>query len=689
MLRCAIIIVCLLSGIVQATELWVDKVQDCYGKEPCYRNINSAINNSNDGDLIWVVIGDYRENIDINKDNISLIGLMEGYEKPVIKSAGISGFSIDLPDLGPGGIVSSQRSSVLIRGNNTILKNFKIINDRRDGQVANGMSILSNGNLIENNEISLYFNRGILINASSDNNFSNNNIFNNTGKGIQLVSAKNNSIECNTLSFNGINLDLNSDSGSNLIFCNKLIQRARINVIDRNGSNSWDMNYYSDNPCDSDSYGICSEPLTLSGGSITDFNPLSDPKLNICQSDFCKLVVDASANPTFGRVGETILYKINVSNKGINGLNNIKVSSDKLQIFPIKLESLESGEYFSFNASYKIKEKDLPGPFIVSFNATGSSPMCRNRIWPSKPVSVSLKGGDINLIKNVTPSRAGRLTNVTFVINATNTGNTSLRPVIVKDILPDGLDYVYDNRSSARFNQNITWNITHLDPGKSEYIELVAQINKSASGTLWNKVNATGQPPAGDNITANDTEPVEVVDISPNISVDKTVSPNKGYPLTNVTFAINVTNNGNISLDQVTIVDTLPEGMEYINSTPGGIREGWNISWNLTEPLPANKSNHIKLVARIIQTSPGNLTNTVNATGRYQNGNITSYGNETVEVIRCDPNISIEKSVSPSSGYPQTIVKFIIKVTNTGDQPLKPVLVKDALPKGLNFVDST
>ncbi len=115
MLRCAIIIVCLLSGIVQATELWVDKVQDCYGKEPCYRNINSAINNSNDGDLIWVVIGDYRENIDINKDNISLIGLMEGYEKPVIKSAGISGFSIDLPDLGPGGIVSSQRSSVLIR----------------------------------------------------------------------------------------------------------------------------------------------------------------------------------------------------------------------------------------------------------------------------------------------------------------------------------------------------------------------------------------------------------------------------------------------------------------------------------------------------------------------------------------------------------------------------------------------
>ena len=257
----------------------------------------------------------------------------------------------------------------------------------------------------------------------------------------------------------------------------------------------------------------------------------------------------------------------------------------------------------------------------------------------------------------------------------------------MKDILPDGLDYVYDNRSGARFNQNITWNITHLDPAKSEYIELVAQINKSASGTLWNIVNATGQPPAGDNVTANDTEPVEV--ITDNISVDKTVSPNKGYPLTNVTFAINVTNNGNISLDQVTIVDTLPEGMEYINSTPGGIREGWNISWNLTEPLPANKSNHIKLVARIIQTSPGNLTNTVNATGRYQNGNITSYGNETVEVIRCDPNISIEKSVSPSSGYPQTIVKFIIKVTNTGDQPLKPVLVKDALPKGLNFVDST
>lgn len=49
------------------------------------------------------------------------------------------------------------------------------------------------------------------------------------------------------------------------------------------------------------------KPLTLSGGSITDFHPLSDQKLNICQSDFCRLVVDPSANPTFGRVGETIL----------------------------------------------------------------------------------------------------------------------------------------------------------------------------------------------------------------------------------------------------------------------------------------------------------------------------------------------------------------------------------------------
>lgn len=108
MLRYAIIVACLLSGIVQAAELWVDNDVDCYGKEPCYRNINSAINSSNSGDLIRVVIGDYRENIDINKDNISLIGYLEGGEKPVIKGAGISSPAIDLPDLRQRGRVSSS-----------------------------------------------------------------------------------------------------------------------------------------------------------------------------------------------------------------------------------------------------------------------------------------------------------------------------------------------------------------------------------------------------------------------------------------------------------------------------------------------------------------------------------------------------------------------------------------------------
>ncbi|MGV8175045.1 MAG: hypothetical protein ACP5OU_05025, partial [Methanothrix sp.] len=150
-----------------------------------------------------------------------------------------------------------------------------------------------------------------------------------------------------------------------------------------------------------------------------------------------------------------------------------------------------------------------------------------------------------------------------------------------------------------------------------------------------------------------------------------------------------VTNNGKVPLDSVTIVDALPEGMEYNSSSPAGYPEGQDITRNLEEPLLVGKSKEIELVARIIQTTPGILNNTVNATGRHPNGTVKANGSEEVEVIPCNARISIQKNVSPSSGYPLTIVKFIIKVTNTGNQPLNPVTVKDDLPNGLNFVDST
>jgi uncharacterized repeat protein (TIGR01451 family) len=120
-------------------------------------------------------------------------------------------------------------------------------------------------------------------------------------------------------------------------------------------------------------------------------------------------------------------------------------------------------------------------------------------------------GPGILVNKTVSPPSGALSTNVTFLIEVTNTGDVLLKPVVVDDVLPTGLDYVSDNRSCKRIGQNISWTLPELKANESTYIELVAHINGKAFGVVWNKANAIGVPPTGDNVTDNDTEPVQVI----------------------------------------------------------------------------------------------------------------------------------------------------------------------------------
>jgi uncharacterized repeat protein (TIGR01451 family) len=206
---------------------------------------------------------------------------------------------------------------------------------------------------------------------------------------------------------------------------------------------------------------------------------------------------------------------------------------------------------------------------------------------------------------------------ITFEINVTNNGKVSLDQVNVVDSLPEGM--VYNNSTpdkNGSYGRNLIWNLAKLNSSESKNIKLIAQINDSASGTLRNEVNATGQTPAGDNVTANNSSDVEVRESCANISVTKTANPSSGCPLDLITFDINVTNNSKVPLDKVTIVDALPEGMVYNNSSPAGTPEGRNITWNLEESLLVGKSKNIKLIAQINDSAFGTLRNKVNATGK-------------------------------------------------------------------------
>jgi uncharacterized repeat protein (TIGR01451 family) len=256
---------------------------------------------------------------------------------------------------------------------------------------------------------------------------------------------------------------------------------------------------------------------------------------------------------------------------------------------------------------------------------------------------------DISVTKTASPTEGVPGTDVIFTLEVRNIGNCILNPVKVVDALPAGMSYVSDDFAGTESEGTITWNeITGgqgLAPEESTTIRLVANIDTGASGTLTDRVDVWGTPPAGDVVTDSDT--ADVVALAPDISVTKTASPTVGAPGTDVTFTLEVSNTGNCILNPVKVVDTLPAGMSYVSDDFAGTESEGTITWNeITggQGLAPEESTTIRLVANIDTCASGTLTDRVDVWGTPPAGDVVTDSDTA--------NVMVSGIISPSPTIP-------------------------------------
>jgi parallel beta-helix repeat protein len=243
-----------------------------------YSDIQEAIDNAENGDTIFVYIGDYPANIVIDK-SITLIG--ESREETIIQdgSDGIFVFAdkvtiTNFTITHCGGFW--DKAGILVRSNdNTIC-----YNDIVDNGVLNGIYLeLASFNKVYNNLIENCQYNGLKVSYSTYNNISGNFISTNNGMGIILHDSSNNNIFSNTITksyWGGINIYENSNE--NLLFHNNLIENDIQNGYDI-CSNTWDNskegNYWDDYEGeDNNGDGIGDIPYTIVGNTTEDNYPL-------------------------------------------------------------------------------------------------------------------------------------------------------------------------------------------------------------------------------------------------------------------------------------------------------------------------------------------------------------------------------------------------------------------------------
>jgi len=135
-----------------------------------------------------------------------------------------------------------------------------------------------------------------------------------------------------------------------------------------------------------------------------------------------------------------------------------------------------------------------------------------------------------------------------------------------------------------------------------------------------------------------------------------------------VTYQLNVTNSGAMAATDVDLINTIPSGLEYLNSSPSAEIFGNRLRWSLGNLGPGQTA---QVTADFRVTSGGTITNCAEA---------TTVGG--VKVEDCTVMQIAEQTITIDVNGPQTVsvgqpFQYQITITNRGTQPVPDVVLVD------------
>ncbi len=214
--------------------------------------------------------------------------------------------------------------------------------------------------------------------------------------------------------------------------------------------------------------------------------------------------------------------------------------------------------------------------------------------------------------------------------NGTETDNglspSLAKGVVVTDVLPAGMTFKSASvggtaiTPTSTTNGNIVLPAFDLAPGVTRTITLIATVDSDATGDLTNNVSLAA---TGDTQTDNNASSA-VVTIVPaaalaDVYLTKTVNNASAQAGSNLTYTINVFNDGPAPAEAVSVIDTLPAGLTFVSGTgPNGAlsANGQTITVKPLNdaPLASGGTFQFTIIARINDNATGNIVNSVTVT---------------------------------------------------------------------------
>ncbi len=295
---------------------------------------------------------------------------------------------------------------------------------------------------------------------------------------------------------------------------------------------------------------------------------------------------------------------------------------------------------------------------------------------------------------------------VTFKIAIANTGNAPATNVVVTDTLaPQLVQVVVQGGTFDAASRKVTWNaIAAVNPGdKPIELTVVAVVDKATpSATVVNNFAdiAFNETPKA---AKTNTVSFSVVNLPDFGASTKAVSAQVVGAGESFTWTLQIVNSGNQSGSNVVVTDALPTQAEGYVLSDGGTLDGTGkATWNLgtlaagatkTLTISAKLKKPLDKGIQVCNQAAISATEATTPSGTSPPGVVPKpAGEPTCFSVDAAPKLTVTKDVfDAKSGAqlnggvakPKQVLRWQIKVANTGNALAKDVAVTDVAPTGL------
>ncbi|WP_414470007.1 DUF7507 domain-containing protein [Methanobacterium sp. ACI-7] len=405
-------------------------------------------------------------------------------------------------------------------------------------------------------------------------------------------------------------------------------------------------------------------------------------------------------------VGQTINYVLTVTNNGPNNATGVIVKD----ILPVGFSYLYSspGDNVTYNAVTRLLTWSM-GPLNVgstvvlqifgtltqagtitnTAEVTGTEfDQDTSNNYSTVVVNAIQKTADLGISKTVNKKMPYIGDSVTYTVTVTNDGPNGATGVIVNDSLHAGLQFVSASPSQGTYSFSsgiLTWNVGDLDREASATLEIVVRVLQE--GTITNTANVTGNEYDPNHTNNQSSETINVQPVA-NLKITKDVDNREPTPSNSVAkFTLTVQNQGPSNATGVTVIDVLPEGLNFI-SFVGSPSATYNTTTRTITWLIGNLADSPVILEFNATYQPeifGFVLNNTATVGSTTFDPDLTNNQATTSIYGKFATLNIQKTVDISKLHVGDTATFTIKLTNNGPDTATGVTITDILPEGFIF----